>query len=62
MRLARGGVEPLHCTMALYSLPRASCNGEGGKGGKSGPRAKVGEDFYWLAGEWDGIGGGADPD
>ena len=44
MRLARGGLEPLHCTMALYSLPGASGGAVEGRRGLPLSRGGLGRD------------------
>ncbi len=49
MSFAPGNIEPLICTLALYSLPKESI-WSGGKSPKL--KGKISEDFIFPAGEW----------
>ena len=57
VRFEVGDIEPLFCTMALYTLSK---NGDVSVGNGSGVQSfngKISEDFFFPAGDWNRIEG-----
>jgi hypothetical protein len=54
VQFAIGNIEPLVCSLTLYSLPPSTTSSGGGSSSSGSMFGKISEDFWFPAGDWTG--------